>query len=221
MREFITIPIHKLHKSETLSLDALALVETLCIGAHAVRRAQLDEGEFALVIGAGPIGLTVVEGLKHSGANVIVMDINESRLEFCQKQLGIEHTVNTSQDPLAQLKDITAGDLPTAVFDATGSGQSMMEAFKYLANGGKLLFVGLFQGDVTFHDPEFHRKEVTLMSSRNATADDFRRVIHLLESGVINIAPWITHRASFDGMIDSFPGWLDPANGVIKAVVSM
>lgn len=221
MREFVLLPIRKLHRSETLSLDALALVETLCIGAHAVRRAALEVGETALVIGAGPIGLTVVEALKHTGANIIVMDINEQRLEFCQRQLGVEHTVQAQEQPLEQLKALTDGDLPTAVFDATGSGPSMMESFKYLANGGKLVFVGLFAGDVTFHDPEFHRREVTLMGSRNATANDFKWVIQQLEAGVIDTASWITHRAPFDAMIDAFPGWLDPANRVIKAMVEL
>lgn len=221
MREVIAVPVHKLHKSTILPLDALALVETLCIGAHAARRAQLDSGEFALVIGAGPIGLTVVEGLRHTGANTIVMDINEQRLEFCQHYLGVEHVVNAKEDPLAQLQAITSGDLPTAVFDATGNPESMMGAFKYLANGAKLIYVGLFQGDVTFHDPEFHRKEVTLMSSRNATAADFAWVMSQLESGAIDTKTWITHRAPFDDMIGAFPGWLDPANGVIKAMVEL
>jgi hypothetical protein len=221
MREVIAVPVHKLHKSTKLPLDSLALVETLCIGAHAVRRAQLDPGEFALVIGAGPIGLTVVEGLRHTGATAIVMDINEQRLEFCQQNLGVEHVVNTKDDPLAQLQAITSGDLPTAVFDATGNPQSMMDAFKYLANGAKLIYVGLFQGDVTFHDPEFHRKEVTLMSSRNATAADFAWVMEHLESGAIDTKTWVTHRAPFDDMIGAFPGWLDPANSVIKAMVEL
>lgn len=219
MREYVTLPIRKLHKSDKLSLDALALVETLCIGAHAVRRAALDVGEVALVIGAGPIGLTVIEALKHTGANIIVMDVNEGRLDFAQRQLGVEHAVNVKDNPLQQIQAITSNDLPTAVFDATGNGQSMMEAFQYIAPGGKLVYVGLFTGDVTFHDPDFHRKEVTLMGSRNATQSDFAWVIEQLEAGVINTDTWITHRSSADGMIGEFDGWLDPANGVIKAVV--
>lgn len=219
MREYITMPVRKLHKSDKLSLDALALVETLCIGAHAVRRAALDVGETALVIGAGPIGLTVIEALKHTGANIIVMDVQENRLDFCQRQLGVEYAVNARNNPLESVRDLTNGDLPTAVFDATGNGQSMMDAFQYIAPGGKLAYVGLFQGDVTFADPDFHRKEVTLMGSRNATASDFAWVIEQLETGVINTQTWITHRAPSDDMIGVFEGWLDPAAGVIKAIV--
>jgi 2-desacetyl-2-hydroxyethyl bacteriochlorophyllide A dehydrogenase len=221
MREFITVPAHKLHKSEMLTIDQLALIETLVIGAHAVRRAQPEPGEFLLVIGAGPIGLTVIEAAKASGAEIIVMDINPDRLSFAQRQIGVEHAVNAADNPVEHLLDITSGDMPTQVYDATGSLQSMNRSFDYLAAGGKLVFVGLVKDDVTFSDPEFHRREMTVMSSRNGTADDFRWVIDKVESGAIDTRPWITHRAPFDGIIDQFPGWLDPASGVIKAVVEL
>ncbi|MAS37814.1 MAG: alcohol dehydrogenase [Anaerolineaceae bacterium] len=221
MREFITVPVHKLHKSEKLTIDQLALVETLVIGAHAVRRAQPDPGEFLLVIGAGPIGLTVIEAAKASGAEIIVMDINQDRLNFAQQQLGVEHAVNVANNPVEHLMEMTSGDMPTQVYDATGNLQSMNRSFDYLAAGGKLVFVGLVKDDVTFHDPEFHRREMTVMSSRNGTSDDFRWVIDKVESGAIDTRPWITHRAPFEQMIEQFPGWLDPANRVIKAVVEL
>lgn len=221
MREYINVPAHKLHKSEKLNIDQLALVETLVIGAHAVRRAQPDPGEFLLVIGAGPIGLTVIEAAKASGAEIIVMDINQDRLNFAQQHIGVEHIVNVSERPVEQLMDITSGDMPTQVYDATGNLQSMNRSFDYLASGGKLVFVGLVKDDVSFHDPEFHRREMTVMSSRNGTADDFKWVIDKVESGAIDTRPWITHRAPFEEMIGQFAGWLDPANRVIKAVVEL
>lgn len=221
MREYINVPVHKLHKSEKLNIDQLALVETLVIGAHAVRRAQPDPGEFLLVIGAGPIGLTVIEAAKASGAEIIVMDINPDRLNFAQQHIGVEHVVNVSDRPVEQLMEITSGDMPTQVYDATGNLQSMNRSFDYLASGGKLVFVGLVKDDVTFHDPEFHRREMTVMSSRNGTADDFKWVIDKVESGAIDTRPWITHRASFEDMIGQFAGWLDPVNRVIKAVVEL
>ncbi len=221
MTEYIKMPLNKLHKSEQLSVDQLALIETLVIGAHAVRRAQPDAGEYLLVIGAGPIGLTVVEAAKASGAEIIIMDVNEERLNFAQQQLGVEHAVNALNNPTEHLAEITSGDMPTQVYDATGNVGSMNRSFDYLAAGGKLVFVGLVKDDVIFHDPEFHRREMTVMSSRNGTASDFKWVIENVESGAIDTTPWITHRSSFDNMIGQFPGWLDPANGVIKAMVEI
>jgi 2-desacetyl-2-hydroxyethyl bacteriochlorophyllide A dehydrogenase len=221
MREYITLPIRKLHKSDTLSLDQLALVETLVIGAHAVRRADPEPGEFLLVIGAGPIGLTVIEAAKASGTEIIVMDINNDRLNFAQQVLGVEHTVNVADRPLEQVREITNGDMPTQVYDATGNLQSMNNSFEYVASGGKLVFVGLMKENISFNDPEFHRREMTLYGSRNGTASDFKWVIEKVESGAINTDPWITHRAPFDQMIGQFNGWLDPANKVIKALVEL
>jgi 2-desacetyl-2-hydroxyethyl bacteriochlorophyllide A dehydrogenase len=219
MSEFITVPVEKLHKSDTLSLDQLALVETLCIGAHAVNRAQLEKGEQVLVIGVGPIGLSVVQFARAAGAQVIVMDTNDNRLQFCREQLGVEYSIGAGDDALTRLQKLTNSDMPTAVFDATGNPQSMQTAFNFPAHGGRLVFVGLFQGEVTFDDPNFHRREMTLLSSRNATPADFHHVISLMESGAIDTTPWITHRASPDTLLQEFPGWLQPQSGVVKAML--
>ena len=220
MREFIAIPVNKLHKSDLLSLDQLALVETLGIGAHAVDRANFNPGEFVLVIGAGPIGLTVTQFAKIAGGRIIVMDINENRLNFCQQAFEVEFTVNGRENPVEQLKAITSNEMPTVVFDATGNVKSMENAFSYVASGGKLVFVGLVQDNITFHDPEFHRKEITLFSTRNSTGNDFKRIITLMEQNKIDTNPWITHRATSDELIEAFPTWLNPDSGTIKAMVS-
>jgi 2-desacetyl-2-hydroxyethyl bacteriochlorophyllide A dehydrogenase len=222
MRESMVVPACKLHPSENLKLDQLALIETLAIGCHAVERARVEASEYALVVGAGPIGLTVVQFAIEAGAQVIVLDINRKRLEFCREKLGAPFSIDAGiENPLEALKRITGGDLPTVVFDATGNPQSMMAAFKYPANGGRLVFVGLFQGDVTFNDPEFHRRELTILASRNACSEDFTRIIGLVESGRIDTDPWITHRASFAEVITEFPRWTRPETGVLKAVIEV
>ncbi len=220
MREVICVPTSKLYRSETLSFEQLALVETLGIGAHAVERAKIEAGEQALVIGAGPIGLGVMQFARAAGARVIALDINAHRLEFCKKEIGVETTILLGDGALDEIREATGGDLPTVVFDATGNLGSMESAFGYVANGGRLVLVGLVLDKLTFNDPDFHRKEMTLLASRNSTGADFKRILGLLESGKVDTAPWVTHRADCETMIETFPGWLDPANGVIKAVVS-
>jgi 2-desacetyl-2-hydroxyethyl bacteriochlorophyllide A dehydrogenase len=222
MREQFSLPARKLHPSATLPFDQLALVETLGIGAHAVQRAQIEAGEFALVIGAGPIGLASMQFAVEAGAKVIVLDINEDRLKFCQSQLKVPYAINAlKQNPLDALTNITSNDLPTVVIDATGSPKSMMGSFEFPAHGGRLVFVGLFQGDVTFNDPNFHRRELTLMGSRNAQPADFTRIIQLIEAGRIDTAPWITHRAAFEDVVKEFPAWTKPETGVIKAMIEV
>ncbi len=220
MRSFVQVPMTKLHKSEILSLEQLALVETLGIGAHAVDRAGIEPGEFALVIGTGPIGLSVIQFAQAAGAQVIALDTNAHRLTFARERMGIEHSVAVHEDPLAAITAITSGDLPTVVFDATGNADSMQNAFQYVAPGGRLVFVGLFLGSVSFYDPDFHRKEMTLLATRNSTGRDFQRILSLLESGKVDTEPWITHRAEAAEMTALFPRWLEPENRVLKAVVS-
>lgn len=221
-RSRIILPAAKLHPSKTLCYDQLALVETLGIGAHAVGRAQLRAGESVAVIGAGPIGLAVMQFAKAEGARVIAVDISPSRLAFCRDRIGVDATVNASAgDVAAQLEALTDGDLPTAVFDATGSPKSMHAAFDYPAPGGRLIFVGLVQADIAFHDPHFHRRELTILSSRNALPTEFTRIIRLIEEGKIDTAPWITHRAALAEVPEKFESWTKPETGVIKAIIEI
>lgn len=222
MREIISVPVDHLIKTDGLSLDQAALLEPLSIGAHAVRRSGLQKGELALVIGAGPIGLGVMVLAKQRGANVIAMDMNENRLQFCKEWAQADYTVNVRNNPMEALAEISSGELPTVVFDATGNAKSMMDSFNYVSHGGRLVFVGLVKADIAFNDPDFHKKELTLMSSRNATREDFDIVIQAVRnSGEIDIDRYITHRASFGQMIEEFESWLNPANGVIKAIVEV
>ena len=221
MRAQFTVPATKLHASDTLSYDQLALVEMLGIGAHAVRRAALEADEWVLVIGAGPIGLSVIQFATLAGARVIVVDLDPYRLAFCRDHLGVLHTVDAHKDPLGAITALTNGDLPTAVFDATGSAASMNSAIRYVASGGRLIFVGLTQKEVSFADPELHRKELTILASRNATVSDLTGIIRQMETGKIDTTPWITHRAPLIAVPDTFAGWLQPEARVIKAMISL
>jgi 2-desacetyl-2-hydroxyethyl bacteriochlorophyllide A dehydrogenase len=222
MRELLSVPVSNLMKADGLTLDQAAVLEPLSIGAHAVRRSGLRSGETALVIGAGPIGLGVMAFAKHLGAEVIAMDINDERLEWCRQWAKADDTVNAlQQHPVEQLSSITGGDMPIVVFDATGNAKSMMQAFQYTAHGGRLVFVGLVKGELAFNDPEFHKREMTLMGSRNATKEDFHHVMEVVKSGGVDVRSYITHRAPLENMIEAFGSWLRPESKVIKAVVEL
>ncbi|MCL4148500.1 UNVERIFIED_CONTAM: hypothetical protein GTU68_021514, partial [Idotea baltica] len=222
MAEYISIPLNKIHKSDTLSFDQLALVETLGIGLHAVNRANIHTGEKVLIIGAGPIGLGVAQFSKLKGAVVCMADISESRLGFIEK-LGLSDSSIQVAGKLeeATLREALGGDLPSVVIDATGNKNSMLNTFNVVAHGGRLVFVGLFQGDVTFFDPNFHKRELTLLASRNCLPDDFKEIISLIEQGVIDTNPWLSHRTSFEDMPDKFDSFLEPSQEVIKAIIEL
>ncbi len=222
MVEYLSVPSYSLMHGQGLSLDALALVEPLSIGAHGVRRAAIEPGEFVLVVGAGPIGLGIMEFARIAGGNVIALDINAGRLAFCQDKLKIRHVINALADDVTeQLRSITNGDMPTVVIDATGSLKAINNSFQYMAHGARYVLVGLQKGDVCFSHPEFHKREATLMSSRNATRQDFDHVIACLKNGLVDPTTYITHRVAFGQVKDACSSWLDPANGVIKAMVEL
>jgi 2-desacetyl-2-hydroxyethyl bacteriochlorophyllide A dehydrogenase len=221
MRDYVVVPDQFLLHAQGLGFDELALVEPLAIGAHGLWRAQVQDGEFVLVIGAGPIGLGTMELAKIAGGRVIAMDVNNNRLQFCLDRIRVDHVINPSEtDATEVLNAITGGDMPTVIVDATGNLKAINNAFKWLAHGGRYVLVGLQKGDINFSHPEFHKRESTLMSSRNATTSDFNHVIASMKAGLVNPANYITHRVGFEEVQANFKSWLDPANRVIKAMVS-
>ncbi len=222
MRPMFLLPARKLHPSTKLTYDQLALVETLAIGCHAVNRGAPKPEESCLVIGAGPIGLATLEFVKLTGAKTMVLDMNEGRLDFCKRVMGIEHTIQLGESVEKDLRDVTDGHLPDVVIDATGSSGSMSAAFGYVApGGGRLVYVGITTDEVKFRHPVFHRPEGTLLCSRNALPGDFTRIIDLIERDEIDTVPWITHRSGFAELPDVFPSYTKPETGVIKAIVEM
>ena len=222
MTEYLSVPSYSLLQSDGLGFDELALIEPLAIGAHAVRSAAIMANDYVLVIGAGPIGLGIMEFSRIAGANVIAMDINEERLNFCKEKLHVKHIVNAaSPEVTEQLKMITNNDMPTVIIDATGNLAAINKAFQYLSHGGRYILVGLQKENISISHPEFHKREAILMSSRNATKDDFMHVMDSMKKRLVDPAIFITHRVDFDEVKNSFEGWLDPANRVIKAMVSM
>lgn len=196
MRPLLRVPASKLHRSDKLDYDQLALVETLGIGAHAVERGAPTRDDFVLVIGAGPIGLSIVQFARQGGAKLAVMDISDTRLEFCRSLPGVTATLKPGVGASDELRRIGDGDLPTCVFDATGNPQSMADAFKLPGHGGRLVLVGLIQGELAFNDPDFHRRELTILASRNALPSTFQHVIRMVEEGQVDTRLWITHRFS-------------------------
>jgi 2-desacetyl-2-hydroxyethyl bacteriochlorophyllide A dehydrogenase len=223
LRPQFVVPARKLHPSSKLTLDQLALVETLGIGCHGVHRGNPQPGEHVLVIGAGPIGLSVIEFVKLAGGCITVLDMNRRRLDFCKQTMGVHHVLTFAGDgaELPALHEITEGALASVVFDATGSSRSMANAFNYVAHTGKLVYVGIVTDDVPLPDPLFHRREITLYATRNALPAEFERIIRLIEEGRIDTRPWITHRSPFADLIGNFPAYTRPETGVIKAMVEV
>jgi alcohol dehydrogenase len=221
LRPEFLLPARKLHVSRHLSFDQLALVETLAIGCHAVQRAAVQPEDTCLIIGAGPIGLSTLVFVQLAGARIIMLDMNETRLDFCRKSMGVVHTLKPGECLEQELRALTDGHMPDVVFDVTGNATSMARSFELIAQGGKLVYVGITTEEVKFRPIVLHKAEGTLLASRNALPGDFRFIIEQIENGRIDTRPWITHRAGFDEVIDVFPSYTKTETGVIKAIVEM
>lgn len=206
MQEFLNVPIELLHKSTQLSLDQLALVETLGIGSHAVDRSGLKNGERAVVVGAGPIGIAVAQFASAAGAAVHILEKSEWRRKFVE-QMGFGSSFTAER----QQFDV--------VFDATGSATAMGESLNHVAPGGRLVFVGLTRDSVCIDDSLFHRKEVTLFASRNSFGL-FPRIIQMIEKGEIDTTHWITDRLSLSDVVSQFET-LPTRETLIKAIIAV
>tara|TARA_B100000963_G_C22609689_1_gene664283 strand:+ start:724 stop:1752 length:1029 start_codon:yes stop_codon:yes gene_type:complete len=213
----------KLHPSTQLSFEQLALVETLAIGCHASNRGNAGSEDHALIIGAGPIGLSTLEFNRLTGATVTVMDMSEDRLKFCRENYGIQNLVTFKGDgsEIEHMRQITNGSLYDVVTDATGNNHSMSNALEYVAFSGTLVYVGITTEQIYFPHPALHRREIDLLASRNALPQDFPAIIRLIEDGTINTDPWITHRIKMDQVIERFESLIHPDSGVLKAIIEL
>lgn len=188
----------------------------------------MDKGENVLIVGAGPVGMGAAQFAVAEGGNVCCMDINDQRLDFVKTQVGVHHVINGiskegegSVDD--RLKAIFGGELPTCVIEATGNVRSMEKAFEFVNSGGRIVFVGHTKQRISYDNPLFHTREMTVMGSRNALPGDFARTVKLIEDGLVDVTPWITHRKPFTefDMEKDFDYWLNPENKCIKALINM
>jgi 2-desacetyl-2-hydroxyethyl bacteriochlorophyllide A dehydrogenase len=219
MAEYLAVPVANVIPAPNLSLDQAAMVEFLAIGAHGVRRAAVTAEDRVLVVGAGPIGMAALIFARARGAAVTVMDLRADRLAFSRTALDATATVIASQEAEAELAALTEGEFFDVVIDATGHLPSMKRGLSYVGHGGRYTLLSIVQDDIAFPDPEFHKRETTLLASRNALPEDFAEVIRQIEAGAVPTAALATHRAPLADAPEVMPVWSTPQAGVIKAIL--
>jgi 2-desacetyl-2-hydroxyethyl bacteriochlorophyllide A dehydrogenase len=213
----MVLPLDKLHRATSLTPDEIALVEPLVIGAHGIERADLKPGEPTVILGMGPIGLAATVFAKAAGANIACVDVQQDRLDFACGTMRLG-TAFAACDDLAERLQAHFGQLPSVVIDASGNRQSMANTFQLAEHGGRIVFLGLFIGELAFDDPNFHRREFTLLASRAGLTGTFREVIRLMETKQVDVLPLITHRFAFADTADRLPA-LHQEPGLVKAMI--
>ena len=206
MAEFLSVPKDLLFTAPGLSPKALATLEPLAIGTHAVRRAALNGGETVVVVGLGPIGIGVAAAALQLGARVIATETSPVRQAWVSDHLSDVTVVPASSDDLpSTIKDLTGGDFADAVFEATGNLQALEGTLSLLGHGGTIVLVGLQTQPFRFLHPDFHRRETTLMSSRNATMVDFSAAARLISEQHFPVEAYVGAEIPFSEMPESMP----------------
>jgi 2-desacetyl-2-hydroxyethyl bacteriochlorophyllide A dehydrogenase len=217
--EYLSVPQQFVHKAEGITLDQAAMLEFLAIGAHAARRAEVEAGQRVLVVGTGPIGMAALIFATLRGAQVVALDTRPERIAFCMQHLGAHAGVSIGPDDERELSRLTNGDFFDVVFDATGNPRAMERGFQFIAHGGKYVLVSVVRDDIRFSDPEFHKREATLLGSRNATLQDFQLVMRAMRSALIPHQALNTHRLTLARVAEDFATLLEPARRVVKAII--
>ena len=220
MSELLSVPEAAVLDASGLTLDQAAMLEFLAIGAHAVARSRVAAGQRVLVVGAGPIGIAAGLFARLNGARVTLADTRAQRLAYARESLGFDDTVEAGPELAAALATRTDGEMFDTVFDATGALSAMAQSLAYVAHGGVLVLVGVAPGDLVFADPEFHKRETTLLASRNALAADFERVKQAIIEGLIPTAALHTHSFAAADMPRRLPELMADADHVLKAIAT-
>lgn len=221
MAEYLSVPAANVIPAAGIDLRDAAMIEFLAIGAHGIARGQVSDADRVLVTGSGPIGMSAALFAKARGAHVTVMDMREDRLAFARDTLGADAVLLPGPDAEAQAADLTGGDGFDVVLDATGAAPPIERGFGFLAHGARYVLLSVVKGTITFSDPEFHKREATLLASRNALPADFAQVVRQMQSGRIPTASLNTHRGALADAPALLPDWSRPEAGVIKAILDV
>jgi 2-desacetyl-2-hydroxyethyl bacteriochlorophyllide A dehydrogenase len=220
MQELISVPERLLIPANDLSVEEISIVEPLSIGAHALRRSRVTKDQSIVVIGCGPIGIGIIQLAKYIGAHVIAIDTNEHRLTLAKEKFGADDVINGEQSPFDKLKELKGGNLSDIVFDATGRKTVIESTVDYMRHGGTIVLVGLTNGPLTFHNPTIHRKEASLLCSRNATMEDFEFVMNVLRQKKFNVSSYITRQEDYQSIVSDFDAWAAPDSKDIKILTT-
>lgn len=219
--EHIAVPERNVVAADGLGYDAAAMVEFLAIGAHGVRRSGAGPESRVLVAGAGPIGIAAAIFAKAAGAAVTVTDINARRLAFCEERLGVDEAIEVGPDIDERLAAATGSDFFDIVFDATASPAAMRKGFSYVGHGGTYVLLSIVSAEIAFSDPEFHKRETSLLGSRNATRRDFETVLDAMRAGLVPVEALATHHAELADAPSAVSAWSRPEAGVIKGLIAI
>lgn len=215
LTQLVTVPWEKVVSAEGVPPRQLALVEPLAVGFHAVARGRVESSDTVAVIGCGAVGLGAVAGARERGATVIAIDIDDAKLRLA-RAMGATHTVNSATGDLREQLRAVAAEGPDVVIEAVGLAQTFRAAVDEVAFTGRVVYIGYAKDPVSYDTSLFVKKELDILGSRNATAEDFAAVIELLREKRVPAADLVTRTVSFAGAGDALARWDDVPGEVTR-----
>lgn len=222
LTEYLCVPWEKLVRSDVLSLAEHALIEPLSVGFHAVERGRVESGDTVLVFGCGMIGLGAISSAALlRGARVIAVDVDDAKLGLARKA-GAAETINSGRENLRdKLMPLTGGDGPDVVIEAVGLPATFRAAVDEVSFSGRVIYIGYAREAVSYETKYFVMKELDILGSRNATANNFADVIRILESGRYPVRETITHTVPFSRAGEALASWATNPSRVTKIHIDL
>ena len=203
-----------LHLPESVSFQEGALVEPLAVGLHAVKRARMRPGDTVLIIGGGPVGLSVALWCKFFGArHIVVSDLVLSRAEQATR-FGATAAIDASSEDVADRFAQIAGAAPTVVFDAVGVPGSMQIAIDQAPNYGRVVVVGLCMVADRFQPADAVVKEVDIAFCFCYERSDFEMAVDMLAQNRIDAAGLVSHAVGFADFPAAFEALKQPSDQI-------
>lgn len=205
---------------DDMTFETAAMVETLSIGAQAVRRGEVGSGDRVVILGAGPIGLCCLMMARLAGAKVLASEPLEWRRALAAN-LGAETTLNPAErDVTTAVGEFTGGAGANVVIDATGEAEGAESAFALVGSAGRVVILTLVDEPIRVRPWQLVRQELSVVGSR-LTLADFGELVELAASGRAPVSALVTHRYGFDEAPDAFRAAAERGQGMVKAVVSV
>ncbi|PXY28955.1 hypothetical protein BAY59_14995 [Prauserella coralliicola] len=217
-QERVAVPTGNCHPAPGLTADVAALAETLSVSLRAITRPGVRAGERVLILGAGPIGLGAVIGARDAGAEVMVADLHESRLDLARK-LGAAVTVRGVEDLAEHVAEWTSGEGAPVVVEATGAAAVAERAFEVVATAGRISLVGVSEQTARLGLRTFTAKELDVYGSRSTL--DFPAAIALAGRHQDDVRRLISHEFGLAEVGEALAFSHDNPQSVVKTVIAV
>jgi 2-desacetyl-2-hydroxyethyl bacteriochlorophyllide A dehydrogenase len=218
LTEYIAMPAEKLYPAN-LTIQELCLVEPLTVGCHAVSRGRVSQEDTVAVFGCGGVGLGAISASAFGGAKTIAVDVDETKLAIARKA-GATHALNSSTESLHdRLLELTNGRGPDVVIEAIGLPSTFLAAVEEVAFTGRVVYIGYAKEPVAYETRLFVQKELDILGSRNATPEDFRQVIRMLEAHRFPVADAVSVVATMEQAPALLQAWSDRPNLYTKIMI--